>query len=68
MREALLLLAALNYCASLHQVLAAEAGAVEFLNSGKVLPKNLPFSEAVRVGSTLYRSISPDRSELLPAA
>lgn len=30
--------------------------AVEFLNSGKVLPANLPFSEAVRVGDTLYLS------------
>ncbi len=29
---------------------------VEFLNSGKVLPTSLPFSEAVRVGSTVYLS------------
>ena len=29
---------------------------VEFLNSGKVMPANLPFSEAVRVGDTLYLS------------
>jgi 2-iminobutanoate/2-iminopropanoate deaminase len=29
---------------------------VEFLHSGKVLPKSLPFSEAVRVGDTLYLS------------
>lgn len=29
---------------------------IEYLNSGKVLPKTLPFSEAVRVGSTLYLS------------
>ena len=29
-------------------------GSVEFLNSGKVLPANLPFSEAVRVGNTVY--------------
>jgi 2-iminobutanoate/2-iminopropanoate deaminase len=28
----------------------------EFLNSGKVLPSTLPFSEAVRVGNTLYLS------------
>ncbi len=27
-----------------------------YLNSGKVLPTNLPFSEAVRVGNTLYLS------------
>ena len=30
--------------------------AIEFLNSGKVLPDGLPFSEAVRVGNTLYLS------------
>lgn len=32
------------------------AAAAEFLNSGKVVPTNLPFSEAVRVGDTLYLS------------
>ncbi len=36
-------------------VLADDDG-IEFLNSGKVLPTNLPFSEAVRVGNTLYLS------------
>lgn len=35
---------------------AAESSSVEFLNSGKVLPTNLPFSEAVRVGDTIYLS------------
>lgn len=35
---------------------AVEPGSVEFLNSGKVLPTNLPFSEAVRVGNTVYLS------------
>ena len=35
---------------------AGQAPTVEFLNSGKVLPKNLPFSEAVRVGETVYLS------------
>lgn len=29
---------------------------IEFLNSGKVLPRNLPFSEIVRHGNTLYLS------------
>ncbi|MGO4158785.1 RidA family protein [Cupriavidus sp. YAF13] len=29
---------------------------MEFLNSGKVLPAGLPFSEAVRVGDTFYLS------------
>ena len=28
----------------------------EYLNSGRVLPANLPFSEAVRVGDTLFLS------------
>ena len=35
---------------------AIGAHAAEFLNSGKVLPTNLPFSEAVKVGNTLYLS------------
>ena len=35
---------------------AGEADEIEFLNSGKVLPTNLPFSEAVRAGNTLYLS------------
>jgi len=30
--------------------------AVEHVNTGRVLPKGLPFSEAVRVGQTLYLS------------
>ena len=29
---------------------------MEFLNSGKVLPPGLPFSEAVRAGNTVYLS------------
>ncbi len=36
--------------------LAVEPGSVEFLNSGKVLPTDLLFSEAVRMGNTLYLS------------
>jgi reactive intermediate/imine deaminase len=43
---------------------------VEFLNSGKVLPTNLPFSEAVRVGDTLYLSgqigVLPGSMKLVP--
>ena len=35
---------------------APEQASIEFLSSGKVLPANLPFSEAVRVGDTLYLS------------
>jgi reactive intermediate/imine deaminase len=36
--------------------LAAGTGGIEFLNSGRVLPTTLPFSEAVRVGGMLYLS------------
>lgn len=35
---------------------ARPASRVEFLNSGKVVPAALPFSEAVRVDDTLYLS------------
>ncbi len=35
---------------------ASESPAVEFLNSGKVTPTTLSFSEAVRVGNTLFLS------------
>ncbi len=42
---------------------------VEFLNSGKVVPTTLPFSEAVRVGDTLYLSgqvgIKPGTTQLV---
>ncbi|TAH45736.1 MAG: RidA family protein [Gammaproteobacteria bacterium] len=37
-------------------VLAAESPRIEFLNSGKVIPTTLPFSEAVKVGDTIYLS------------
>lgn len=44
--------------------------AIEFLNSGKVLPKGLPFSEAVRVGELLFLSgqigIVPGTLKLVP--
>lgn len=42
---------------------------MDFLNSGKVVPDTLPFSEAVRVGDTIYLSgqmgIVPGRLELV---
>lgn len=56
MRKALLLLTVLGSVAASGKMFAAGTDAVEYLNSGKVLPTNLPFSEAVRVGSTLYLS------------
>jgi len=37
-------------------VSAEDRANVEYLNSGKILPKGLPFSEAVRVGNTLFLS------------
>jgi len=49
---------------------AADAPKVEFLNSGKILPSTLPFSEAVRVGNLLYLSgqigIVPGSMKLVP--
>ena len=48
---------------------AGEAPAIEFLNSGKVTPTTLPFSEAVRVGKTLYLAgqigVRPGKEELV---
>ncbi len=48
----------------------ARAGdAVEFLNSSEALPAGLPFSDAVRVGNTLYLSgqvgVMPGKMELV---
>lgn len=49
---------------------AADRPAIEFLNSGKVTPTTLPFSEAVRVGETLYLSgqigVRPAQEKLVP--
>jgi 2-iminobutanoate/2-iminopropanoate deaminase len=43
--------------ASIALAATSRAGAhVEFLNSGKVVPANLPFSEAVRAGDLLFLS------------
>jgi 2-iminobutanoate/2-iminopropanoate deaminase len=48
----------------------SEHAALDFLNSGKVLPANLPFAEAVRHGDTLYLSgqigIKPGTLALMP--
>ncbi len=47
-----------------------DANQIEHLNTGKVLPAGLPFSEAVRVGNTLYLSgqigIVPGTLDLVP--
>ena len=51
-------------------VLADEPGSPDFLNSQKVFPSGLPFSEAVRVGNTLYLAgqlgIVPGTMKLVP--
>jgi 2-iminobutanoate/2-iminopropanoate deaminase len=58
--------AMLAFCAG--GVVAAETP--QFLNSGKVWPPELPFSEAVRVGNTLYLSgqlgTTPGTLKLVP--
>lgn len=56
MKNALLLLAVLGSVATSEEVFSAGTANVEFLNSGKVMPTNLPFSEGVRVGTMLYLS------------
>ena len=49
---------------------ADQAGSAEYLNSGKVFPTDIPLSEAVRVGDTLYLSgqvgIVPGTMNLAP--
>lgn len=49
---------------------AGEKSKIEYLNSGKVMPTTLPFSEAVRVGDTLYLSgqvgIKPGTMQIVP--
>jgi 2-iminobutanoate/2-iminopropanoate deaminase len=56
MKKALMLLAVLGSLAGAGQTCAAGHDDIEHLNSGKALPTNLPFSEAVRVGNTVYLS------------
>jgi 2-iminobutanoate/2-iminopropanoate deaminase len=53
MRHVLVLLAVLLHCQG---ALAQKLPGIEYLNSGKVVPGTLPFSEAVRVNETLYLS------------
>jgi 2-iminobutanoate/2-iminopropanoate deaminase len=49
-------LATTSLAACAAAAIAETPPAIEFLNSGKVTPTTLPFSEAVRVGNTLYLS------------
>ena len=66
----LLVILACNACLLAPAVFAAPDDSIEYLNSGKVLPATLPFSEAVRVGNTLYLSgqigIVPGSLKLVP--
>lgn len=68
MRKTLLLLALLGAAAAQADTSGNEKP--EFLNSGKVFPTSLPFSEAVRVGKTLYLSgqigVVPGTLKLVP--
>lgn len=53
-----------------HPSVAQGSGSVQFINSGKILPTNLPFSEAVRVKSTIYLSgqigVVPGSMKIIP--
>lgn len=64
------MLAVWGSLACVHPVSAEQPVTVQFLNSGKVLPTNLPFSEAARVGNMLYLSgqvgIAPGTLKLVP--
>jgi 2-iminobutanoate/2-iminopropanoate deaminase len=70
MKRSCMIVATAAAFVAVHPALAEEQPMVEFLNSGKVVPTTLPFSEAVRVGDTLYLSgqvgIKPGTMELVP--
>jgi 2-iminobutanoate/2-iminopropanoate deaminase len=70
MHKTLLVIAVIGSFACAHSAQARQRSTVQFLNSGKVLPTSLPFSEAVRVDSTLYLSgqigVVPGALELVP--
>ena len=70
MRKILLLVAMSGSFAHVPAAMAEQPATIQFLNSGKVVPTNLPFSEAVRVGNMLYLSgqvgIMPGTLKLVP--
>ena len=70
MRNTILWVVVGSCCALGGPLPAEETGPIEFLNSGRVLPAGLPFSEAVRVGDLLYLSgqigIVPGTLTLVP--
>lgn len=67
--HALLTLCAIAVTLGTGAASAGPSNAVQFLNSGKVNPPGLPFSEAVRVGRTVYLSgqvgVKPGTNELV---
>jgi 2-iminobutanoate/2-iminopropanoate deaminase len=69
MRQSLPLFAALVGATFCLPAAAADRPIVEHLNSGKVYPTGVPFSEAVKVGDTLYLSgqigVKPGKLELV---
>jgi 2-iminobutanoate/2-iminopropanoate deaminase len=70
MKRTLLLLGAVVGFFVICAASAKQPATVEFLNSGKVVPTSLPFSEAVRVDNMLYLSgqvgIEPGTLKLVP--
>jgi reactive intermediate/imine deaminase len=70
MKNALRLLGMVACLLAFGTASARKPANVEFLNSGKVIPGTLPFSEAVRVGNVLYLSgqigIAPGTMKLVP--
>jgi 2-iminobutanoate/2-iminopropanoate deaminase len=70
MRQILPSLAAVGSMFCLSSATAADRPIVEYLNSGKVYPTNVPLSEAVKVDDTLYLSgqigVKPGKLELVP--
>lgn len=70
MRKTVMVIAVSGVLAAAGMMPAGQRGRVEFLNSGKVLAGNYPFSEAVRVDGMLYLSgqvgVAPGTGKLVP--
>ncbi len=56
MRKIILLVFAYACIVQTSAAMATNVESIQYLNSGKILPTGLPFSEAVRVDNTLYLS------------
>lgn len=70
MRKIILLVLACSCIIQTNAVMATKSESIQYLNSGKILPTGLPFSEAVRVDNTLYLSgqigVLPGTLNLVP--